>query len=216
MVPFSGRSRCVRVQANWKTRDLERLVSEVTRIPTQCFHLTNNGTRLESVGDLRSVGPDSRVLMTGRLAGGARPVIPGEWKCAVCSAVGCWPTRKTCHRCGSQRSETAPAQPGQFVNGYKGNFREQNGLGRTAPPTPVVVPPRLTKAQRRAARQQDPLSFAAGAKDLEGLLQAVMALAWMTARSSSFGIDSQPLPLGEKGGGTWLICVTNGTKPRGR
>ena len=86
VVLFSG--RCVRVQANWEMRDLERLMWEVSEIPKQCFYLTNNGTRLESEGDLRSVGPESRVLMKRRLAGGARPVIPGEWKCAVCSDAG--------------------------------------------------------------------------------------------------------------------------------
>ena len=154
VVPLSGLSRCVRVQAHWKVRDLERLVSEVTGISTQCFYLINNGSRVESDGDLRCVDPDSRVLMTERLAGGARPVIPGEWKCAVCSAMGCRPTRKTCYRCGPLRSETAPAQPGPFVNGYNGNFREQNGLGQPTPPTQVVVPPRLAKAQRKAARQR--------------------------------------------------------------
>ena len=73
VVPFSDRSRCVRVQANWKVRDLERLVSEVTGMPTQFSYLTNNGTRLQSDGDLRCVGPESGVLMTGRLAGSGHP-----------------------------------------------------------------------------------------------------------------------------------------------
>ena len=142
--------------------------------PKQCFYLTNNGARLDSDGDLRSVGPGSRVLMTGRLGGRARPVIPGEWKCAVCSAMGCWPTRKTCYRCGSQRSETALAQPGPCVNGFQGNFREQNALGRPTPPTPVVVPPRL-REERRGSKPP-PLCFSSGAKDLEGLLQALIGI----------------------------------------
>ena len=49
----------------------------------------------------------------------------------------------------------SPVQLGSFVNGYKGHFREQNGLGRPPPPVapapapvPVVVPPRLSKSQK--------------------------------------------------------------------
>ena len=94
IVLFTGRSRCVRVRASWWFQKLAELVSKVSEVPAQNFYLTCDGTTLEEHDNLRRVSPNCRVLMHGRLVGGARTTIPGEWSCAVCGAQGCWPTRR--------------------------------------------------------------------------------------------------------------------------
>ena len=96
-----------------------------------------------------------RVLMHGRLVGGVSTIIPGERSCAVCGAQGCWPTRRSCYKCGSMKT-ASPVQLGTFIIGYKGHFREQSGLGRPSLPLPQPQHlsrwwylPTLTKSQKR-------------------------------------------------------------------
>ena len=122
MVLFTGRSRCVRVQASWGVQKLAEPVSKVSEVPTQKFYLTCDGMPLQGQDDLRKVTPHRRVLMRGRLVGGARTIILGEWSCAVCGAQGCWPTRRSCYKNSSLKTATA-VQLGAFISGYKGHFR---------------------------------------------------------------------------------------------
>ena len=159
------------------------VVAEVSEVPAQHFYLTCGGKILKEHDNLWRVSVDCRVLMHGRLEGGVRTIIPGEWSCTVCGAQGCWPTRKSCYKCGSMRT-ASPVQLGSFVNGYKGHFREQNGLGRPPPPVapapapvPVVVPPRLSKSQKRAAKQRSavpPSPAPAGQNTWDAVLQALV------------------------------------------
>ena len=76
VVLFTGRTRCVWVQASWGVQELSELVSKVSEVPTQKFYLTCDGMPLEAQDDLRKVTPHSIVLMRGLLVGGARPIIP--------------------------------------------------------------------------------------------------------------------------------------------
>ena len=103
----------------------------------QNFYLTCDGSALEEHDNLRRVSPHCRVLMHGQLVGGARIIIPGEWSCAVCGAQGCWPTRRSCYKCGSMKTASL-VQLGAFINGYKGHFREHYGMGRPSPPLPLL------------------------------------------------------------------------------
>ena len=183
VVLFNGRSRCVRVRASWGVQKLVEVVAEVSEVPAQHFYLTCGGKTLKEHDNLRRVSVDCRVLMHGRLEGGVRTIIPGEWSCTVCGAQGCWPTRRSCYKCGSMKT-ASPVQLGSFVNGYKGHFREQNGLGRPLPPVapapapvPVVVPPRLSKSQKRAAKQRaavPPSHAPAGQSTWDAVLQALV------------------------------------------
>ena len=81
-----------RVRASWGVQKLTEVVTKVSEVPAQNFYLTCHGTALEEHDNLRRVSLNCRVLMHGRLVGGARTMIPGEWSCAVCGAQGCWPT----------------------------------------------------------------------------------------------------------------------------
>ena len=183
VVLFSGRSRCVMVRASWGVSKLVDIVAELSEVPAQHFYLTCGGKILKEQDKLCTVSVDCRVLMHGRLEGGVRTIIPGEWSCTVCGAQGCWPTRRSCYKCGSMKT-ASPVQLGSFVNGYKGHFREQNGLGRPLPPVapapapvPVVVPPRLTKSQKRAARQSaavPPSPAPAGQNTWDAVLKALV------------------------------------------
>ena len=100
-----------------------------------------NGGMLSSSSLLDSAGveTDSQIVMCGRLNGGGRTVIEGEWDCQNCGIRGCWPTKHKCFRCGHPR----------FAGGkFKFPERERNALGR-----PVVVPPRVNPTHRRPPRQ---------------------------------------------------------------
>ena len=183
VVLFNGRSRCVRVRASWGVQKLMEIVAEVSEVPPRHFYLTCDGKILKEHDNLRRISVDCRVLMHGRLGGGVRTIIPGEWSCTVCGAQGCWPTRRSCYKCGSMKT-ASPVQLGSFINVYKGHFREQNGLGRPLPPVapapapvPVVVPPRLTKSQKKAAKQRTavpPSQAPAGQSTWDTVLQALV------------------------------------------
>ena len=121
VVLFTGRSRCVRVRASWEVQKLAELVSKVSEVPAQNFYPTCDGTALEEHDNLRRVSPHCNFLMHGRLVGGARTIIPGEWSCAVCGAQGCWPTRRSCYKCGSLKT-ASPVQLGAFYQWILGAF----------------------------------------------------------------------------------------------
>ena len=121
VVLFNGRSRCVRVRASWGFQKLKEIVAEVSEVPARNFYLTCDGKILKEHDNLRRVSIDCRVLMHGRLEGGGRTIIPGEWSCTVCGTQGCWPTRRSCYKCGSMKT-ASPVQLGSFINGCKEAF----------------------------------------------------------------------------------------------
>ena len=92
VVLFNGRSRCVGVRASSDVQKLIEVVAEVREVPARNFYLTCDGKTLEEHDNLQRVSLNCRVLMHGRLVGGVRTIISGEWSCVVCGAQGCWPT----------------------------------------------------------------------------------------------------------------------------
>ena len=134
-----------------KSRTVHELCAEIafrTGVPERHFYLLLNGRMLASSSLLESAGieTDSQIVMCGRLNGGGRTVIEGEWDCQKCGMQGCWPTKHKCFRCGHPR----------FAGGrIKFPERECNALGR-----PVVVPPRVNPTHRkpRQAPQAAPVS----------------------------------------------------------
>ena len=152
-------------------------------------------------------------------------MIPGEWSCAVCGAQGCWRTRRSCYKCGSLKT-ASPVQLGAFINGYTGHLREQSGIGRPTPTpapapalVPVVVPPRLTKSHKKAAKQRStapPTPVPTGQSDWDTALQALLdigldegVLGKRSGRKSKLRLQ-----LKRKKRDTWLTFVTSGTRPR--
>ena len=127
-----------------KCRTVQELCTEIafrTGLPERHFYLLLNGRMLASSSLLESAGieTDSQIVMCGRLNGGGRTIIEGEWDCQNCGMRGCWPTKHKCFRCGHPR----------FAGGrIKFPERERNALGR-----PVVVPPRVNPTHRKPPRQ---------------------------------------------------------------
>ena len=162
---------------------LMEIMAEVSEVPARHFYLTCDGKILKEHDNLRRVSVDCRVLMHGRLEGGVRTIIPGEWSCTVCGVQGCWPTRRSCYKCGSMKT-ASPVQLGSFINGHKGHFREQNGLGRPPPlvaPAPAPCPGGGTtqtyQKSKKAAKQRtccSSVSSPSWAKHLDTVLQALV------------------------------------------
>ena len=127
-----------------KSRTVQELCTEIafrTGVPERHFYLLLNGRMLASSSLLDSAGieTDSQIVMCGRLNGGGRTIIEGEWDCQNCGMRGCWPTKHKCFRCGHPR----------FAGGrIKFPERERNALGR-----PVVVPPRVNPTHWKPPRQ---------------------------------------------------------------
>ena len=69
---------------------------------------------------MNDVGRDGRLVMCGRLCGGANRgakfglPIEGEWTCSVCGMTRCWPVRKTCFRCGASRQPAGQLGQSEF------------------------------------------------------------------------------------------------------
>ena len=188
------------------------------------FHNRSSTSPVMAHDDLRKVTPHCRVLMRGRLVGGARTIIPGEWSCAVCGAQDCWPTRRSCYKCGSLKT-ASPVQLGAFVNGYRGHFREQSGIGSPSPPTapapapvPVVVPPRLTKSQKK--RPSSVMLFPRLKSQLGKVIgtqcyRPFGTLGWMRVFwGRSVRKFPLRLPLKRKKRDIWRTFVTSGTRLR--
>ena len=127
-----------------KSRTVQELCAAIafrTGVLERHFYLLLSGRMLASSSSFESAGieTDSQIVMCGRLNGGGRTVIEGEWDCQKCGMQGCWPTRHKCFRCGHPR----------FAGGrIKFPERERNALGR-----PVVVPPRVNPTHRKPPRQ---------------------------------------------------------------
>ena len=136
-----GRNIIVKMGKTCTVQELCSAVALRTGIPERHFYLLHNGRMLVSSSSLDFAGivKDSQVVMCGRLHGGGRPVIEGEWDCQKCGMQGCWPTRQRCFRCG---------QPRYAGGKVKLPERERNALGR-----PVVVPPRVNPTHRKPPRQ---------------------------------------------------------------
>ena len=136
-----GRNITMKMGKNCNVQELCSAIALRTGVPERHFYLLHNGRMLASSSSLEFAGivTDSQVVMCGRLHGGGRPVIEGEWDCQKCGMQGCWPTRHKCFRCGHPR----------FAGGkIKFPERERNALGR-----PVVVPPRVNPTHRKPPRQ---------------------------------------------------------------
>ena len=184
VVLFSGRSRCVMVRASWGVQKLVEVVAEVSQVPAQHFYLTCGGKILKEHDNLWRVSVDCRVLMHGRLEGGVRTIIPGEWSCTVCGAQGCWPTRRSCYKCGSMKTASPVQLGGVFCQWVQGAFQRAEWSGAPSPPVapapapvPVVVPPRLSKSQKRAAKQRaavPPSPAPAGQNTWDAVLKALV------------------------------------------
>ena len=114
---------------------LIEIVAEVSEVPARNFFLTCDGKILKEHDNLRRVSINCRVLMHGRLEGGVRTIIPGEWSCKVCGAQGCWPTRRSCYKCGSMKT-ASPVQLGSFIYGYKGILESRVVWGALPLPLP--------------------------------------------------------------------------------
>ena len=51
------------------------------------------------------------VRLHSRLKGGGPLDVPGQWQCAICGALMCWPTRNQCYKCGQPRSASRCSPP---------------------------------------------------------------------------------------------------------
>ena len=84
-----------------KSRTVQELCTEIafrTGVPERHFYLLLNGRMLSNSSLLDSAGveTDAQIVMCGRLNGGGRTVIVGEWDCQKCGMQGCWPTKHKC------------------------------------------------------------------------------------------------------------------------
>ena len=93
----------LRVEAEILGNELLTLLSQKYGVAVERFYCTFQGKRLEESLQLRQMGiqRDSRLVMQGRILGGSTSGI--DWVCPHCNKGGCWPTRKTCYRCGKHR-----------------------------------------------------------------------------------------------------------------
>ena len=92
-----------RVEAEILGNELLTILSQKYGVTVERFYCTSQGKRLEESLQLRQMGiqRDSRLVMQGRILGGSTSGI--DWVCPHCNKGGCWPTRKTCYRCGKHR-----------------------------------------------------------------------------------------------------------------
>ena len=69
---------------------LVQSIAERCQFPQHWFFLTSGGKVVDIGLTLQDahIGKDSCLVMHGRLRGGGRVVVPGEWECAVCHSLG--------------------------------------------------------------------------------------------------------------------------------
>ena len=76
-------------------------------VPTDAHAICGSCTlRLGGTVEEQRICHRSTVCVLGRFRGGAVGPpgrVPREWQCSVCSAIRCWPTRKSWYRCGNPR-----------------------------------------------------------------------------------------------------------------
>ena len=109
--------------------EVKQRVAAVMDAHTDELYLTFNGKLMTDSTLVAETGITRDVLIRahGRIRGGATY---GEWVCSFCKRGGCWASKPFCLRCGQMRQDV-PADSNFVPKGYKGNFREQQRMGRT-------------------------------------------------------------------------------------
>ena len=132
---LDGCTKVLQVHGYEKVSQVKQRISESVRVPGDCFYLTLNSKLLDEDALIveSGISRDMHISVCGRLRGGATY---GEWVCSFCKRGGCWASKPFCFRCGQPR-QNIPAGMGFPPNGYKGNFREQQHMGRK--PTPQTM-----------------------------------------------------------------------------
>ena len=132
---LDGRTKELQVHGSEKVSKVKQRISESMRVPGDCFYLTLNSRLLDEDALIveSGISRDVQISVCRRLRGGATY---GEWVCSFCKRGGCWASKPFCFRCGQPR-QSIPAGMGFPPNGYKGNFREQQHMGRK--PTPQTM-----------------------------------------------------------------------------
>ena len=109
-------------------------------------------------------------------------MIPGEWECAVCQLVGCWPARKICFRSNTPKNEEppAPSRP-QRERGHLQRFPQHTAPADPTTRVPRNVPPRNqlrtpNAVQLQQQQQQRKQRMAGPPVDHEALLSLLADL----------------------------------------
>ena len=135
---LDGSTKVLHVHAYEKVSQVKLRISESMRVPGDCFYLTLHSKLLDedTLVIESGISRDMHIVACGRLRGGASY---GEWVCSFCKKGGCWASKPFCFRCGQPR-QNIPAGMGFPPNGYRGNFREQQHMGRKQTPQPMGDP----------------------------------------------------------------------------
>ena len=153
-IPFSARKRAAHflflsgpwraARKSWyidqdeRISDVKLRVATVMKAHTEEFYLTFNGKIMADTMLVAETGitRDMMIRAHGRIRGGATY---GALHCSFCKRGGCWASKPFCFRCGQMRQDV-PAESIFVPNGYKGNFREQQHMGRSQKAQPSVNP----------------------------------------------------------------------------
>ena len=135
---LDGCTKVLQVHGYEKVSQVKQRISESMRVPGDCFYVTLNSKLLDEDALIveSGISRDMHISVCGRLRGGATY---GEWVCSFCKRGGCWASKPFCFRCGQPR-QNIPAGMGFPPNGYKGNFREQQHVGRKLTPQAMGNP----------------------------------------------------------------------------
>ena len=135
---LDGSTQVLHVHGYEKVSQVKHRISQSMRVPGDCFYLTLNGKLLDEDTLLieSGISRDMHIAACGRLRGGATC---GECVCSFCRRGGCWASKPFCFRCGQPR-QNIPAGLGFPPNGYRGNFREQQHMGRKQTPQSMGDP----------------------------------------------------------------------------